>query len=74
GTLFDNSFERGEPSEFGLTQVIDGWTETLLLMKPGQTVLVRIPWKLAYGESGSGTTIPPRADLVFLVQVIDFLE
>lgn len=74
GTLFDNSYERGEPSEFPITQVIDGWTETLLAIPVGTEVLVHIPWDLAYRETGSPPTIPPKADLVFRVELLDLKE
>ncbi|QDU66459.1 FKBP-type peptidyl-prolyl cis-trans isomerase [Engelhardtia mirabilis] len=70
GTLFDNSFERGEPSTFGVTQVIPGWTEALLELPAGSTALLWIPSDLAYGPRGAGPMIGPNEDLVFLVQVI----
>lgn len=74
GTPFDNSYERGIPAEFGLTQVIAGWTETLRTMSVGSVVIVRIPWKLAYGASGRPPTIPAQADLVFRVELLGIEE
>lgn len=49
GTVFDSSYERGYPAQFGVSQVIPGWTEMLKLMKEGETVDVWIPSNLAYG-------------------------
>ena len=54
GTGFDNSYDRGAPSEFPLAQVIPGWTEGLQLMKEGDKWLLTIPPKLAYGARGAG--------------------
>jgi FKBP-type peptidyl-prolyl cis-trans isomerase len=71
GTVFDSSFERGEPIDFPLDKVIPGWTEGLQLMKPGGEAVFYIPYKLAYGESGTpGGPIPAKADLIFLVHLI----
>ena len=68
GVGFDASFDRGAPSEFGVGQVISGWTEGLQLMKPGTEAIFVIPAALAYGST------PPRgirkdADLVFYVKL-----
>lgn len=71
GEEFDSSYSRGEPTSFGVTEVIAGWTEGLQLMVPGDKFRFVIPWKLAYGESGSGAKIGPRATLVFEVELIE---
>ena len=71
GTMFDNSFERGEPTTFGVGQVIRGWTEGLQLMKEGAVYKFTIPGDLAYGQRGSGDKIPPNATLVFHVELIE---
>lgn len=71
GKVFDSSIERGEPVVFGVTQVIKGWTEALLLMPVGSKWKVFIPQDLAYGERGAGNgMIPPYSALVFEMEVL----
>ncbi len=70
GTVFDSSVERGEPTQFGVTQVIPGWVEGLQLMKPGAKYEFFIPQELAYGERGSQGAIPPFSALIFEVELI----
>ena len=70
GTVFDSSYDRGEPTTFGVGQVIPGWTEALQLMKPGDKWLLHIPCNLAYGGSGAPPKIPPFADLIFQVELL----
>lgn len=69
GTVFDSSVRRGEPITFGVTQVIQGWTEALLLMPVGSKWKVFIPQNLAYGPRGSGK-IPPYAALIFEIELL----
>ena len=70
GREFDSSYKRGKPAEFGVTQVIKGWTEILQVMKEGAKYQVFIPWQLAYGERGAGDLIGPHETLVFDVELI----
>jgi FKBP-type peptidyl-prolyl cis-trans isomerase FklB len=70
GREFDSSYKRGEPAEFGVTQVIKGWTEALQLMKEGSKWMVYIPWQLAYGAEGRGGLIGPHETLVFEVELV----
>lgn len=74
GTVFDSSVERGQPAEFGVNQVIPGWTEALQLMSKGDKWRIACPPELAYGEQGAGGTIPPNTALVFEVHLIDIKD
>lgn len=73
GTIFDSSYKRNEPADFGLQQVIAGWTEGVQLMSEGSKYRFYIPYMLAYGEGGAGAMIPPFATLIFDVELIKVL-
>ncbi|XP_030454798.1 peptidyl-prolyl cis-trans isomerase FKBP15-1 [Syzygium oleosum] len=72
GTVFDSSFERGDPIEFelGSGQVIKGWDQGLLGMCVGEKRKLKIPAKLGYGDQGSPPTIPGGATLVFDTELV----
>ena len=69
GTIFDNSIERGEPISIGVSQVIAGWTEVLLLMPLGSKFIAWIPSELGYGAQGNGP-IKPNSTLVFELELL----
>ncbi|SHH75898.1 FKBP-type peptidyl-prolyl cis-trans isomerase FkpA/FKBP-type peptidyl-prolyl cis-trans isomerase FklB [Fibrobacter sp. UWCM] len=70
GTEFDNSVKRGEPLEFPVNAVIEGWQDLLQVMKEGMKVKAWIPSALAYGEAGVPPMIPANALLVFDVELL----
>lgn len=73
GEQFDSSIERGEPAVFGVTQVIKGWTEALLLMPVGSKWIIYVPSDLAYGSRDTGA-IKPYSTLIFEIELLDIEE
>ena len=71
GSIFDSSVDRGEPAQFGVSQVIAGWTEALQLMKLGDKWRLFIPSDLAYGENSPSPAIPPSSALIFDVELLE---
>ncbi len=71
GTVFDSSYERGQPATFPVGGVIPGWVEALQLMNVGDKFELAIPSDLAYGPSGTGPEIGPNATLLFEVELLE---
>jgi peptidyl-prolyl cis-trans isomerase A (cyclophilin A) len=72
GKEFDSSIKRGEPAEFAIGQVIEGWNEALQTMKKGEKRTLIIPPELGYGKKGYPGVIPPDSFLIFDVELLDF--
>lgn len=74
GKVFDSSVERGEPIEIpiGMGYVIPGWDEGIMMMSKGEKGVLYIPYYLGYGDRGAGPDIPPFANLIFEVELVDF--
>ena len=73
GTVFDSSYKRNQPIEFTLGQgkVIPGWDQGVALLAVGDKARFVIPSHLAYGSRGAGGVIPPNANLIFDIELID---
>jgi len=74
GTVFDSSYDRGQPAEFPVNGVIAGWTEALQLMSVGSKWKLTIPYALAYGENGAGGSIGPCETLVFDIELLEIVD
>jgi len=73
GTIFDSSVQRNQPAVFPVSGVIKGWIEALQLMNTGSKWKLFIPSDLAYGEHGTGSSIGPKATLIFEVELLDIV-
>jgi len=71
GTEFDSSYARGQPAEFPLARLIQGWQEGIPGMRVGGRRKLTIPWPKAYGAQGAPPAIPPKADLVFEIELLE---
>lgn len=75
GKTFDSSYDRGQPAQIPLGQVVPGWREGILLMPVGSKYKLWIPAVLAYGEQGTpGGPIPPNATLAFEIELLDIVK
>ncbi|WP_293478441.1 FKBP-type peptidyl-prolyl cis-trans isomerase [Phenylobacterium sp.] len=72
GTVFDSSYERGQPAAMPLDRLVPAWQEALPMMRPGDEWILYVPSNLGYGEEGQGP-IPPGAPLIFRIELIDVL-
>nr|WP_314492993.1 FKBP-type peptidyl-prolyl cis-trans isomerase [uncultured Pseudomonas sp.] len=72
GSVFDSSYDRGQPAEFPVGGVIAGWTEALQLMNAGSKWRLYVPSELAYGAQGVGS-IAPHSVLIFDIELLDVL-
>ena len=70
GTEFDSSYKRGEPIEFPLGNLIKGWQEGIPGMKVGGKRKLTIPYMKGYGIHGAPPSIPPKADLIFEIELL----
>ena len=75
GQKFDSSLDRREPFTFvlGVGQVIKGWDDGFDGMKIGGSRTILIPSEMGYGSRGAGGAIPPNADLIFEVELLEIL-
>ena len=71
GTVFDSSYERGEPSTFALNGTIEGFKEGVQLMSVGSKYRFTMPAELAYGDQGSGDIVGPGDTLIFEVELLE---
>ncbi len=72
GTVFDSSYQRGQPAAMPLNHLVKAWQEALQLMRPGDEWVLYVPPELGYGAEGQGP-IPPGAVLIFRIELIDSL-
>lgn len=74
GSVFDSSFERGEPAAFPLQAVVPGFSEAIAQMRPGDEIVATFPMELGYGPEGRPPVIPPAAPLQFRIVLLAFQE
>lgn len=74
GSVFDSSFQRGEPAQFPLQAVVPGFSEAISQMRPGDEIVATFPMELGYGPDGRPPVIPPAAPLQFRIVLLAFQE
>ncbi|MEO5592113.1 MAG: FKBP-type peptidyl-prolyl cis-trans isomerase [Chitinophagaceae bacterium] len=74
GTVFDSSVDRGQPVDFPVTGVIQGWVEALQLMPVGSKWKLFLPANLAYGDNAAGPKIAPGSTLIFDVELLEIVK
>lgn len=74
GTVFDSSFQRGEPADFPLRGVVRGFSEAITHMRPGDEVMATFPAEMGYGAEGRPPRIPPNSALQFRIRLLAFQE
>lgn len=75
GTEFDSSYKRGKPADFGVTEVVPGWTEALLMMKPGGKIKLLMPSILGWGQGGTpGGPIGPNTVTAFDMELVKIVQ
>lgn len=74
GTVFDSSYESGQPIKFAVGGVIRGWTEALQRMPVGSKWTLYIPSQMAYGARGQGPVIGPNATLIFEIELVEIVK
>ncbi len=70
GTEFDSSYGRGQPIEFPLDNLIEAWQKGIPGMKVGGKRRLMVPYAMGYGVRGSPPAIPPKADLIFDIELL----
>ena len=74
GSVFDSSFQRGEPAQFPLQAVVPGFSEAIAQMRPGDEIVATFPMELGYGPEGRPPVIPAAAPLQFRIVLLAFQE
>jgi FKBP-type peptidyl-prolyl cis-trans isomerase len=74
GEIFDSSVQRGQPAEFPINGLIEGWKEALPRMKVGDKWTLYVPPAMAYGARGSAPVIGPNELLVFEMELLDIVK
>jgi FKBP-type peptidyl-prolyl cis-trans isomerase len=69
GTVFDSSYQKGQPLQSPVSRFIPGWKEGLLLVGEGGKIELEVPPSLAYGKRGAGKKVPPNATLHFVIEL-----